>query len=58
VLDVEPNVESSADIDIGKMYRERRGEFESLAKSNADKSYQTAVNHPLYPKLKLHGNVF
>jgi len=51
----EPNVESSADIDVGKMYRDDRAHFDQLARENSDKSYQQATTHVLYQKLRKHG---
>jgi ubiquitin-conjugating enzyme E2 G2 len=55
---VEPNVESSADIDIGKMYRENKEDFDKTAREKSDKSYEAALQHPLYAKLRKHGEVF
>jgi hypothetical protein len=51
-------VESSADVDIGKMFREQNALFNQLARESSDKSFQQAIAHPLHSKLKKHGDVF
>lgn len=58
LITLEPNVESSADIDTGKLFREDNVRFNQLAREASDKSFQQAVSHPLHLKLKKHGDVF
>lgn len=55
---VEPNVESSADIDVGKMFRENAEGFKTAAREKSDQSYEAALQHSLYAKLRKHGEVF
>lgn len=51
-------MESSADIDIGKMYRENPARFGEIAREKSDRSYQQAIAHPLHAKLKKHADIF
>lgn len=54
----EPNVESSADIDVGKMARDQPKEFEKIAISKSLQSLEQSSAHALYPKLRKYGQMF
>ena len=57
-LHAEPNVESSADIDVGKMARDQPKEFEKIAISKSLQSLEQSSAHVLYPKLRKYGQMF